>query len=297
MTRQEYLSELDSHLISLPDEEREMAINFYTEYFDEAGSDNEASVMDELGKPFQLAKSIISEQSAYSKSEVYIKYRESNPIEESGGVYVSMKKESVPYNPVTYTSAAAVSDEVKEQINAGSVEQDVMPANTVKQDDANTNNYHIKFDDVEPKSIPEETYTSSGQNTYNQNNNGYDYSYQDYKSPFTDTKPKKKHSYTGLKITLLVLFIVFIFCPVILPIICIMAGFLIMCVVLILAAIVVFILGIVKVFANPLTGLGTMFASLLCAGIGILMFVPCLLFFAKTLPWFFKGWAKLMKDI
>lgn len=298
MTRQEYLSELDSHLISLPDEEREMAVNFYTEYFDEAGVDNEMSVMDELGKPFQLAKSIISEQSAYSKSEVYIKYRESNPLGDSG-VYVSMKKEnSAPYNPATYTSVSSANrDDVSEQMKAGSIEPDIMPSNNTEQDTNNSNNnYHIKFDNVEPKPIQEEKYESFNENSYSQSN-GYDYSYQEYRSPFSDSKPNHKSGNTGLKITLLVLFIIFIFCPIILPLICCMGAFILCAAMTIVAGIIMAIIGIVTVFSSPLKGLATIFLSILLAGIGLLFFVPCLLFFSKTLPWFFKGWANLMKKI
>lgn len=77
MTSREYLAELNMHLMSLSDEERQNAVRFYEEYFEDAGVENEQTVMDELGKPYTLAKSIICEQSAYSKSRSYAKYRES----------------------------------------------------------------------------------------------------------------------------------------------------------------------------------------------------------------------------
>ena len=93
MTRAEYLAELDSHLITLPREERDMAIEFYNEYFEDAGPENEQAVIEELGKPYNLARSIIGETSAYNKSEVYIKYRESKPMpQNSTGVFVSLNK-------------------------------------------------------------------------------------------------------------------------------------------------------------------------------------------------------------
>ncbi|MCM1381761.1 MAG: DUF1700 domain-containing protein, partial [Muribaculaceae bacterium] len=68
MTRAEYLSELDSHLITLPKEERDMAVGFYDEYFEEAGPEKEQEVIEELGKPYNLARTIIGETSLYSKS-------------------------------------------------------------------------------------------------------------------------------------------------------------------------------------------------------------------------------------
>ena len=59
MTREEYLAELESDLVSLPKEERDMAVSFYSEYFDEAGPENEQAVIEDLGKPYALARSII----------------------------------------------------------------------------------------------------------------------------------------------------------------------------------------------------------------------------------------------
>ncbi|MDE5578112.1 MAG: DUF1700 domain-containing protein [Oscillospiraceae bacterium] len=93
MTRAEYLAELESNLVSLPKEERDMAVSFYSEYFDEAGEENEQAVIEDLGKPYALARSIIGETSAYSRSEVYLKYKESKPMpQNSTGVFASLKK-------------------------------------------------------------------------------------------------------------------------------------------------------------------------------------------------------------
>lgn len=80
MNRREYLDELNTHLMSLPAEERENAVLFYEEYFEDAGIENEQEVINELGKPYALAKSIICEQSAYSKSLSYAQYRASKQM-------------------------------------------------------------------------------------------------------------------------------------------------------------------------------------------------------------------------
>jgi|ADurb_Total_1213_FD_contig_21_3927271_length_972_multi_7_in_0_out_0_2 uncharacterized membrane protein len=91
MTKNEYLNELASHLISLPKEERDMAIRFYDEYFMDAGEENEQIVMAELGKPFNLAKNIIGEQSAYSKSEEFLRYKESKAQQEAASIFANAK--------------------------------------------------------------------------------------------------------------------------------------------------------------------------------------------------------------
>jgi hypothetical protein len=80
LNKQQYLDELRTHLSGLPQNEIEMAVKFYAEYFDEAGNDE--AVAEELGKPFHLAKSIISEQSAYSRSVIYMQYKQNKAPEQ-----------------------------------------------------------------------------------------------------------------------------------------------------------------------------------------------------------------------
>ncbi len=57
MTREEYLNELKSSIMSLSSEEQAEAIQYYSDYFDEA--DDDEKVMRELGSPDELAKTII----------------------------------------------------------------------------------------------------------------------------------------------------------------------------------------------------------------------------------------------
>jgi hypothetical protein len=90
LNKQQYLAELRTHLVGLPQNEIDMAVKFYAEYFDEAGNDE--AVAEELGKPFHLAKSIISEQSAYSRSVIYMQYKQNKaPVEPTGSVFSDIK--------------------------------------------------------------------------------------------------------------------------------------------------------------------------------------------------------------
>ena len=57
MTREEYLNELKSSIMSLSSDEQAEAIQYYSDYFDEA--DDDEKVMRELGSPNELAKTII----------------------------------------------------------------------------------------------------------------------------------------------------------------------------------------------------------------------------------------------
>lgn len=60
MTRTDYLATLDKYLRKLPQEDYLEAMEYYTEYFDEAGPDNEAQVIKELGSPREVANATIA---------------------------------------------------------------------------------------------------------------------------------------------------------------------------------------------------------------------------------------------
>ena len=55
MDRKTYLNELEFLLSDISDEERNDALLFYENYFDEAGIENEAKVIEELGEPSKVA--------------------------------------------------------------------------------------------------------------------------------------------------------------------------------------------------------------------------------------------------
>ena len=50
MTRKEYMEQLKKYLKRLPKEDYDNAIEYFSEYFDEAGPENEQQVMEELQK-------------------------------------------------------------------------------------------------------------------------------------------------------------------------------------------------------------------------------------------------------
>ena len=58
MNRAEFMSRLTALLQDVPPAEREEAITYYNEYFDDAGVGNEAGVIASLGSPEELARSI-----------------------------------------------------------------------------------------------------------------------------------------------------------------------------------------------------------------------------------------------
>lgn len=60
MTKVEYLAKLDKYLRKLPKEDYQEAMDYFSEYFEEAGPENEAQVIAELGTPKEAARDIIS---------------------------------------------------------------------------------------------------------------------------------------------------------------------------------------------------------------------------------------------
>lgn len=58
MNRLEFMRELASLLSGMPEKEREEALVYYSDYFDDAGVENEQNVIQSLGSPQKVAESI-----------------------------------------------------------------------------------------------------------------------------------------------------------------------------------------------------------------------------------------------
>ncbi len=68
MDKKQFINELRNRLSSLPYDEREKAISYYEEYFDDAGAENEDSVVYELGDIEKIAQEIIENSSSNADS-------------------------------------------------------------------------------------------------------------------------------------------------------------------------------------------------------------------------------------
>ena len=73
MNRQEYMRRLEALLKNIPASEREDALGYYNDYFDEAGEENEYQVIFELGSPEAVAEKILADvqQDGGSESESF----------------------------------------------------------------------------------------------------------------------------------------------------------------------------------------------------------------------------------
>lgn len=67
MSRDEFMRELEYLLADIPDEEKEDAIEYYRDYLEEAGTENEDSVIREFGSPERIAAMIRADINGHLK--------------------------------------------------------------------------------------------------------------------------------------------------------------------------------------------------------------------------------------
>lgn len=76
MNRIEFMGQLERLLSDIPGDERAEALEYYNSYFDDAGEENEAEVIEKLGSPGKVAAVIKADlnSSEYDDSEDYANY-------------------------------------------------------------------------------------------------------------------------------------------------------------------------------------------------------------------------------
>lgn len=274
MNKQEYLSELEAHLASLSEEERNDALRFYEEYFEDAGPENEQQVISELGKPFALAKSIICEQSAYSKSKSFANYKASISANYNSAaseeVEPDVAPDTAPQQPHTQYTAYNYAD-----------------SNSSSASNENTDEKFGSYDKYKESYGGYNNDAAYSSNT-NTNNNNYDNS---YKRNGSYSRSSSAGSSDTVGFVLFVLLIVFVIAPAVITIGFIALGLLIGAVGCLIGALVVLLVAIFKMSAFYLG------ASILCAGL-TMIFVPIgLLLAVKLLPKIVKWTAKTVKNL
>ncbi len=71
MSREEYIKVLSNKLKRLPKDDREKALEYFVEYFEDAGEENEQQAIENLGDPKQAADQIICELAVKNSREGY----------------------------------------------------------------------------------------------------------------------------------------------------------------------------------------------------------------------------------
>lgn len=110
MNRVEFMAELSRLLEGIPEEDRLDALNYYNDYFDDAGSENEQKVIEELESPEKVAMKIRAERGDIEV--VNIKSEDAGKDEDggSGYQYYQETKEDKPWTSKTlkYLLIAAI---------------------------------------------------------------------------------------------------------------------------------------------------------------------------------------------
>ena len=69
MNRIEFMTELASLLQDIPVEERKDAMQYYNDYFDDAGEEQEQQVIEELESPAKVAEKIKADMAGFREEE------------------------------------------------------------------------------------------------------------------------------------------------------------------------------------------------------------------------------------
>lgn len=284
MTREEYLKELDSNLITFPREERDMAVRFYEEYFEDAGPEKEQEVIEELGKPYNLARTIIGETSLYSKSEVYIQYKASKPMpKNSTGVFASLQK------PDAFAEQKDTAEDIMPQRARTEFEKEAMPNRPQNTEEYNTySNASGGSENADNYGGNAADRSGTQENYSGQNGSGMFDQYYTHAGENSYTPPPKKGMSTGW-LVFWILMTIFVIIPIVIPVLlCIfvvMLGVALVSIACILCAVVSLVTGIIKFAVSVPSALAFIFVSLVCAGIGLIMLAASIVFFFKLLPW------------
>ncbi len=93
MNKEEYLKALKSNILSLTNEEQAEALQYYSDYFDEANDDDK--VIKELGTPEELAKTIIEKFASVPVEKKQESQNEENSYAQTDALYYEFNESDV----------------------------------------------------------------------------------------------------------------------------------------------------------------------------------------------------------
>lgn len=276
MNKETYLQELRKGLKILPQYDREEAIEFYEEYFDEAGVENEAKVIEELGEPKILAKKILVDV-------VDRKYEETMAASSGNALAV------VP-SPIVSGAGASAAPQFQ-QVQGTEIPQ---------------------AQGVQAQGAPVFG-AQSGQYTQAQGAAGYgaqanpNYEQAFNEQPAEDKKSKKGDQPSALKTLWIVLAAIFalplspvifalliVACVMIFVAFIVLISFLIAGISILVAGIGTSIFGIVAFFLNPVAAMVILGSGLVCFGLGIFFIMGSLALIRLVAHGLAKGFGRIV---
>ncbi|MDE7331350.1 MAG: DUF1700 domain-containing protein [Lachnospiraceae bacterium] len=305
MSRWEFMRRLEELLSDISPNEREEALQYYNDYFNDAGKENEKEVIDALGSPEQVAK-IVKDGLGDNVSQG--EFTENGFI--NGPAYA--QNEIMKRTPESRAEGSFGDNLIKEESGAagedGSRQRDA--AYTSSQNSYGQGN---SADGHNTGSYSQGN-SSNGQNndpygqddgTYGQNDGVYS------QSQNSEGQKEGKDNMPTWAIVLIVIGCI-LFSPAILGIVCaafaVIIGVIAAAVGIVfgsgLAMIILYIVGISLVvaglgcmFAHPLTGIGLLGGGFLCGALGILFMLLTGFLAGKCIPGIFQGISYICKKI
>ncbi len=289
MTKIEFMKELEELLSDISSDERIEALQYYEDYFEDAGPDREQNIISELGSPKKVAASIKADLNA---SEQELKNR--GYFTEKGYEDESLR-------------------EPKYEIIDGTATENSNSNNADNGNSQNTSQYNSNS-----QSAGNGQYNTNSQNSgrqYNGNfNSGNNYSNENqangnYGYRSDNTRNEKGSSNSGLKVGLIILLCIFAI-PVGIPLIATVFGlfiaviatvaslwlaFVIISVVFIFVGVVITIVGIIKLLTVPVLGLCFASGGLILFGVGLLFTMATIGISTKVLPVLFRGFVNFCR--
>ncbi len=271
MNKETYLQELRKGLKILPQYDREEAIEFYEEYFDEAGVENEAKVIEELGEPKILAKKILVDV-------VDRKYEETMAASSGNALAV------VPSPIVSGASASAAPQ--FQQVQGTEIPQ----AQGAPVFGAQSGQY---------------TQAQGAAGYGAQANPNYEQSFNE--QPAEDKKSKKGDQPSALKTLWIVLAAIFalplspvifalliVACVMIFVAFIVLISFLIAGISILVAGVGTSVFGIVAFFLNPVAAMVILGSGLVCFGLGIFFIMGSLALIRLVAHGLAKGFGRIV---
>lgn len=284
MNRADFMKNLSELLADVPPTEREEAIQYYNDYFDDAGEENEQSVIASLGTPQQLADTIRA------------------GLTDGGNAGEFTEKGFSGYEPKKSNEVMKLNSADE---NGGSGNRDSYNGqnNRSNQNAYSNQGYYSN----------QNTYDNQGYNSsqsYNNNQNSYNSRNTYDNQGGTAAKPYKKQMSSGTIVLIVILCI--LASPILLGVgggllgavigifgglFGIVIGFGAAAVALIAVGVCLFVYGIVLTFGMPLAGLCLIGAGMICMAIGLFCLWLTVLVCGGLIPVLAKGIAKLFNSI
>ena len=284
MNRVDFMSQLERLLQGIAPGERDEALQYYNDYFDDAGAENEQEVIEALGNPARVAENIKRDLlgSGYGGGAVPKAQASDRALVEYGKEQEAGDQSSSEDTGHAGSGSGAFGSFAEKELRSGEerdrFETSYKPMNDRISGDNNT--------------------------TYNMFSDT-DHQKDSYPGQDADEKPAEKAGMPPWAIALLITLLVF-GSPLALGLLCVVFGIIVCWYALVLAAgvtavallavlVVLVVTGILWCFVNPWVGMALVGGGLGCGGIGFLFLMVTVAMAGIVTPAFWRGVRRLFK--